>query len=514
MKPSARYRHIRLLIKAGKYSEALTELLLLIRELKAEGMEVADFHRRRTKLAKEEASRDIGEDLSQLLNSIIAAVRKEKGTEKHPPKSGSIFSRIKDAFLPKRKSSSPPPPKTHKRENLPPAPVQVHEDVHMLEDVAAKEQGEEARDRRPEHTKLEGENPGKDIVNISVFAPEHIQAGGRFLLSAFAYLFEQKEEVIAQAKESDPQASLQAAKSLNLPISRKSLLEFHLSIENWEIEDAAQAIVWFGVPASVEYLIQVPGTYKQPQAFGVLIVKGEGGSLGKIRFNLQLSNSSKDDQTFAPTKSTNIKKACLAYAPADTQKVQAFQEDFLTKGIQSLDPWKMKGDDWQIKVSDAVNEADLYCLFWSKAALDSKEVQLSWQMALGQKLDHPERLPDIIPIALEQPLAKVPTQLSFLDFSSPNPRLKDIPTDHIPQNPGELKQLIEQELMDSSEKAFELLYAHFQESEEWGDKILMLHSRWNSLRRMKRIRQIKEADFQEEEKRIIHATLGIIGQID
>lgn len=553
MTSSARYRQIRLLIRNQEYSEALTEMLMLLRALKKEGMAVDKFMRRRRELVEQQEDKDIGKKITQLLNAIIFYVRRNEEPEPPPrPKGDSIFSKILNRWRKKSTRRSEPmdgpldkhmPPARYEKKSG----LEIDEEEWEEEAAAPPDEVEETAEELVEETSLDpepepeekpeslppappvqpvSESPSaspsrdsrveEDIVNISLFAPEQVQKKQRFLLTAFAHLYEQKAEVVDMMQEADPDASIQGAKTLNMPIKRRGRLEFRLSIENWEIEESAQALMWFGVPASVEYEILVPEDYTEKQAIGSLIVMGEEGQLGRVRFNLQILGadaSGSTEDAFAPTHAKAIKKTFLAYAPENASALARYKNQLSTEGVAVIDPHEMPGDDWEVKVSDALLETELFCLFWSKAAEASDEVAISWQMALGQRLEDRKRLPDMLPILIENPAPEAPDGLAFLNFTSSELSFKPATNVAAIENVEDLKRTAEDFLMKGKEEFFDLLYLHFESDADTQQKVMMLQGRWNSMKRMKRIRRMSEAEAKKEENRIIHAGLDLIGEL-
>ncbi|MEL6251062.1 MAG: TIR domain-containing protein [Bacteroidota bacterium] len=547
MTSSARYRQIRLLIRNKDYSEALTEMLLLLKALRKDGMAVDKFMRRRRELVELQEAEDIGRKLTQLLNAIIFYVRKNEEPEPPPrPKGDSILSKIFKRW--RRKSTSRSEPldsaipnpryeksiglETDEEEWEKEGAAPLDEIDKMIEETAEEIIEEEVAEAEPERpdspppAQPSTETPStsssrvskaeEDIVNVSLFAPEQVQQGTSFLLTAFAHLYEQKAEVVDMMREADPEASIQGGKTLNMPVKRRSSLEFRLSIENWNIEESAQALMWFGVPASIEFEVLVPSDYAGKQAIGSLIVIGEEGQLGRIRFNLQVikvAASEKEDPTFAPTHGKAIRKTFLAYAPENAASLDNYRNQLKAEGVSVIDPHQIPGDDWEIKVSDALLETELFCLFWSKAAEQSDEVAISWQMALGQRLDDQKRLPDMLPILIENPAPDAPDGLEFLNFTSSELAYKPATDIEAIENVEDLKRTAEDLLMKGKEEFFDLLYLHFESDPETQQKIMMLQGRWNSMKRMKRIRRLSESEAKKEENRIIHAGLDLIGRV-
>lgn len=559
MQPNSKFRHIRLLIEKGELSEASTELLILMRELKSDGFDVEDLLEKRKEIVKEASSGDpsisisdlFAKKLLQLLDNLFLRVKESKKNQEEispeKPKQKSVLTEILERLGLKGRTSKTSPAQRFPRDSNPrqedtvkstkedpplPAEELVGAEEKYYEEANREDLPKsaeiESKDKKPPpsppliakqapHTYVNKTVEQEDIVNISLFSPEKVIRGTSFLLTAFAHLYEQAEEVEERMRKADPEASLQGAKTLNLPIRRKSSLEFYLTIENWKIEDSVQVLTWFGVPSSVEFEIHVPAAFEGTQVIGSLLIKGGKGALGRVRFNFQVEdNPSKtsSDTSFAPTNSQNIQQAFFAYAQENAEQVERHSVEMKTQGVEIIDPWKMEGEDWEIKVSDGLVASELYCLFWSQSASDSEEIQVSWQMALGHRLSHPERLPDMLPVLLEKPAPEAPSELAFLNFIHTETKQPAIKDDLSLNTAANLKSQAERFLMNGKEEAFELLYNWFQKDADMMDEILMLQTRWNTLKKKVRIRLLSEAEAQVEERQIIHACLSVIGQVN
>jgi hypothetical protein len=107
----------------------------------------------------------------------------------------------------------------------------------------------------------------------------------------------------------------------------------------------------------------------------------------------------------------------VSYAMQDSQKVLS-----ILRGMQMIVPnMKISGDflslksnkNWDIEIENQIKACDVFYLFWSVAAMQSKWVKTELQLALAYK-----GLEGIIPIPLDPPIiAPPPAGLMSLNFS-------------------------------------------------------------------------------------------------
>jgi hypothetical protein len=87
--------------------------------------------------------------------------------------------------------------------------------------------------------------------------------------------------------------------------------------------------------------------------------------------------------------------------------------------LLSLEP----GERWERKLYEHIDDCDVFMLFWSTAAKESKWVRKEVEYALGRKGGDDSRPPEIVPILIEGPPVPLPPpELAHLHF---NDRLHD-----------------------------------------------------------------------------------------
>lgn len=103
-----------------------------------------------------------------------------------------------------------------------------------------------------------------------------------------------------------------------------------------------------------------------------------------------------------------------SYSHKDTQIVERVERAYKALGMTFLrDVVTLKsGENWNAELLKMIDRADIFQLFWSPAAAESKYVREEWMRALSK-----EREGFIRPVFWEQPLAAPPAELAALHFA-------------------------------------------------------------------------------------------------
>jgi hypothetical protein len=146
----------------------------------------------------------------------------------------------------------------------------------------------------------------------------------------------------------------------------------------------------------------------------------ENVPFGHIKFKLSVSPSGKTEPPAALGDAAHCyRKAFISYASIDRTEV--------LKRVQLLRPLRIRffqdvldlepGDRWERQLYRHIDESDLFLLFWSKAARESRWVQEEIRYALRRKGGDEAAPPAILPVILEGPPPPgPPEELAHLHF--------------------------------------------------------------------------------------------------
>jgi hypothetical protein len=255
-------------------------------------------------------------------------------------------------------------------------------------------------------------------VRCTVFAPHEATPGDVFLVQAFAHLPEQAPLLAEIAKQADRDTAERGSKKLG-EIARGEKLGFYLEMPGLDIDEPSQSLDWLGEITSLEFGVTIPETFKPRSINCKLSVSRHGVPIGHIKFNFKISAMPQASVTGAGLNTHQnfvvYKLAFISYASADRSEVM--------KRVQMLDLAKIKyfqdllsleaGEQWEPAIYRYIDECDVFFLFWSTAAKESKWVEKEVQRALKRKGDKFDTPPEIMGVPIEGPPPVAPP--SYLD---------------------------------------------------------------------------------------------------
>ena len=242
--------------------------------------------------------------------------------------------------------------------------------------------------------------------------------GDEILLQAFAHLPQHADEARAQAKEQDETATRRGYTTLDTVIARGSTLSFELSLAQATVEDGVQHLRWQGETAYKGFTARIADTAKGNLS-GKLIVSQDSVPIGRIVFQVKVGAVA--EVTAKPTgEARHYHKAFISYASKDrtevlkrVQMLRLHHIDFF-QDVLDLDP----GERWEKALYKHIDDADLFLLFWSSAALASEWVKKELDYAAERKHGVAEADPDIVPVIIEgPPPAAAPKGYEYLHFN-------------------------------------------------------------------------------------------------
>lgn len=260
----------------------------------------------------------------------------------------------------------------------------------------------------------------QDLVECSVFAPPSATPASTILIQIFAHLREQADETERLAREFDEEARRRAVKTLASKIPRGSELMFDLHIANWRIGEPVQKLTWNGYPESVQFAVDVPPDCKPGNAAGKVTVSRDSVPIGHISFIIKVGATAAPENELTGIDAKRYSYVFISYASADRSEVLERVQMLETLGIKyfqdllSLDP----GDRWEKKLYENIDKCDLFLLFWSQNAKDSKWVIMEAEYALARKHGDDDAPPEIKPVIIQgPPIVLPPPSLEHLHFN-------------------------------------------------------------------------------------------------
>jgi hypothetical protein len=263
-----------------------------------------------------------------------------------------------------------------------------------------------------------------DEVSCTVFSPPRVSPGANFLIQVFAHLPEDAAVASQLAKEAVKDAEKLGSKTLDSEVERGTKLSFDLSLPGLLIDEPSQHLTWRGRPEAVQFGVTVQPTQQPGNVIGTVRVSQDGVPFGHVKFQLAVLPAV---EAAAPAPQpqdaggwVRYKKAFISYASKDragvlkrAQMLARLVPDFFLDFIK-LEP----GQRWAKGLYKQIDDSDVFFLFWSTAAKQSRWVMREVDYALNRKGGDEEAPPEIIPMVIEgPPPVKPPRRLSHLHFN-------------------------------------------------------------------------------------------------
>ena len=262
-------------------------------------------------------------------------------------------------------------------------------------------------------------NQSGDAVLCTAYAPNTVEADEEFIIAAFVSRPEQKSEVEEAALLIDDDLIKRAEKFLNLKINSGDRILFNLQVAGCEIDDPSQIEIWQGEIISAEFGVKVLPGFRGKKLIAKLTIAINGIPAGNIKFRLRVQQESAVFETAnAPIKTTRYKTAFISYASADRNEVLRRTQMLSASGITFFqDVMNLKpGELWEKSLYKEIDHCDVFYLFWSSSAKNSKWVKEEYRYA--QNLQSSGKEIEIIPIPIEGPPTPLPPdELSHLHFN-------------------------------------------------------------------------------------------------
>ncbi len=262
---------------------------------------------------------------------------------------------------------------------------------------------------------------GGDQVDCSVYAPPTAQKGDDVFIQVWLHLPDLSQEVKVMAMEFDEDASQRAFQSLKVPLEKGEEISLVLETKGIELDETVQHITWNGNIQSAQFIASIPDDFAKKMAvFTLRVFKGEL-PIGHIKFILKITAEA---VVAIPQpvgiESKRYKKAFISYSSKDRNEVLKrvqmlekldipFFQDVLT-----LNP----GERWEQELYKNIDDSDIFFLFWSNAAKESKWVLQELEYAINLKHGNEENPPLIQPVPIEgPPIVSPPEKLGHMHFN-------------------------------------------------------------------------------------------------
>lgn len=244
-----------------------------------------------------------------------------------------------------------------------------------------------------------------DNVQFTVYRPKSIRPAKWYPLAAYAHL----DALPADADKDEPEplkaVQADAARTFGAQLERfanttqdsshsvprDGELTFVPEMKGAEFNPARQTIRWVENYHRVDFRIRSSSEHDGETLRGRMSVFLGAILLAEIALRIKVDSSAEDNVEKAPQETVTApryRKIFASYSHRDLAIVKQFEKYVETLGDRYLRDWKelRSGEQWNDRLLEMIEEADVFQLFWSRNSMQSPFVRREWEHAL--KLKH------------------------------------------------------------------------------------------------------------------------------
>ena len=222
------------------------------------------------------------------------------------------------------------------------------------------------------------------------------------------------------AVAADPGAVRKATQTLSIALRNGEKLEIDLEADGCSIDEVRQSTTWRGQPVAVQFFATVPRRREKPVPVRLTATRS-GIPVGSVRFTVPVQVDAESQPIeLRGEEAKRFERAFVSYASEDRVSVLPFAHILDLTGIKvfqdilSLEP----GERWERRLYAEIDRSDLFLLFWSRAASQSKWVIAEAEYALNAYNASGSQNPVIRPVLLEgPPIPHIPASLESIHFN-------------------------------------------------------------------------------------------------
>jgi TIR domain len=259
-------------------------------------------------------------------------------------------------------------------------------------------------------------------VDVMVFAPPVVPPCEEVIVQVFFHTPDREDEALNRAKIAEPAGQELAWVPLTIQVRQNDNIKVSMECLDAMTPEPVQRTVWNGRLVILQFMMRMPNVELiiRPK----LRVFVNGVPAGNLVFKISVQQNPPDLRpSLANETARAYRKAFLSYASEDrievlktAQTLRAFKIDFF-QDLLNLSP----GERWEQRLFTEIDNCDMFLLFWSHHAQQSKWVIFEAEHALQRAKIAPEDgVPEIVPYLLEGPPPPLPpVSLKDIHFNDP-----------------------------------------------------------------------------------------------
>ena len=254
--------------------------------------------------------------------------------------------------------------------------------------------------------------PLTDRVHFSVTAPLVMQKGMTYVIDVWAHIESQRMEVQHRARQSLVGKDIMIKTKGPVKVVRGTILTVRLKVDALIIDEPEDTILWEGEIGNANFGIAVPKETQEGIYPGIAIIYADGLlQIAKLKFLLNIGKETAVVKNIVVDEK-RYSTAFASYASKDRKEVLSVIQG-IQKALPNLEVFTdimslRSGQKFEEEIFKRIDTSDIFYLFWSKAARQSKWVDKEWRYAyINRGIDY------IDPVPLQTPeIAPPPKELA------------------------------------------------------------------------------------------------------
>ncbi len=333
--------------------------------------------------------------------------------EQSPPKSGTAEEPAKASDMP-----------DWLRENVDQQAEASPESSDWLldEDEAVAEIPDWLTDTLSEAKEVDQTPVNAEPVQFAAYYPKEVAPEAWQPLHAYIYkaLATAQVEADAAQKLGDQKQQFRGVRGVmaSLPIEEGALVTATPHLPGFQFNPPSVSLGFYKDWHRFDFELRAKGAPLHQSANGAITFTVEGILVADVPLSVYVGDAA--PETAAPQVRASAKAyqaIFCSYSHQDAQIVARAERAYKALGLDYLrDVISLKsGQDWSVELINLIEKADVFQLFWSRAAAESKHVRFEWEHALKV---HAARPGFIRPVYWQDnPQPPIPTELNHIHFA-------------------------------------------------------------------------------------------------
>lgn len=270
---------------------------------------------------------------------------------------------------------------------------------------------------------MPGEPPAPEPVRFTVYHPPELVPGRWGKLLAYVHLADALDDVERDRERllaGEPGGHRRRSEDAVVPIRRESLVRVVPELPGCRFNPPEASVLWLEDWHCASFRVQAhpdaPGFEAGRAVNGQVSFYVESVLVGEVPIWTLLSDREEPRET-APRRSdpaAAFERVFASYSHRDAHVVEALGRAYEALGMEWLRDVEVlrSGEEWNPRLLELIEGADLFQLYWSDEAARSPYVTQEWRHALAQGR---ERF--IRPCYWRRPIPEPPVELSSLHFA-------------------------------------------------------------------------------------------------